>query len=367
MPIIDHGYKKRTFNWFPYIWLVYFPFSLLEYLPVKSARDFLWLAIGAVFLLAYIAVVESKRFERAGIVVELITSLAFLIFEGNFWIIIFPAWSIPYVLAKYPRKSFYKFAFVYYGLLLGKIGYTVIVQNTVFSLDSWISLFLPIVGPLISYFSALSVIRSRELYQDNRRLESIVRRGERERIARDLHDTLGQSFSMIAVKTELAKKLLDKQPEKVNEELDDILTTSRQNLQVVRNIVNNLHQMSIGETLISQSKNLRAAEIHLQTNGESKSNEWPTNIQTVISEIIQEAVTNVIRHSKANQVWIEFSDTTKLYKVEISDSGKARDYFREGSNGINGMKQRAESVGGSFSIGRSAIGTRLVIRIPKEN
>ncbi|MCP6717894.1 histidine kinase, partial [Klebsiella pneumoniae] len=72
-----------------------------------------------------------------------------------------------------------------------------------------------------------SVERQRQLNQTNRRLKTIVERNERERIARDLHDTLGQSFSMITLKTELAKKLLVKAPEKVAPELDEIEQTSR--------------------------------------------------------------------------------------------------------------------------------------------
>ena len=83
-----------------------------------------------------------------------------------------------------------------------------------------------------------------------------MERNERERIARDLHDTLGQSFSMITLKTELAKKLLVKAPEKVAPELDEIEQTSRQNLQLVREIVNNLHEQSLTEVLLAQTRNL---------------------------------------------------------------------------------------------------------------
>ncbi|GAA2854140.1 signal transduction histidine kinase [Pediococcus damnosus] len=210
------------------------------------------------------------------------------------------------------------------------------------------------------------MVRQNQLHQTNRRLQTIVQRDERERIARDLHDTLGQSFSMITIKTELAKKLLQKAPEKVVPELDDIEKTSRQNLQMVRKIVNDLHQKSISETLLEQSKNLAAAEVLLTTNNEEMALKWPTVIQGRFTAAMTEALTNVIRHAKAQSVQISFTSDARHYQVLIQDDGRGHKFERSGSNGIRGMRARMLEGNGKFEIVRNRKGTLVTLSLPKE-
>ncbi|MEO2872952.1 sensor histidine kinase, partial [Lacticaseibacillus paracasei] len=192
------------------------------------------------------------------------------------------------------------------------------------------------------------------------------RRGERERIARDLHDTLGQSFSMITLKTELAKKLLVKAPDRVAQELDDIAQTSRDDLQLVRSIVNDLHQQSLSEMMLMQGKNLAEANVVLLTSGESEAAEWPTKVQIRLSAVISEAITNVIRHAHAHQVEMIFEQNPNDYLVEIQDDGHSKSYKRTGSNGISGMQQRMKEVNGTFTINHNRQGTQVSLTLPKE-
>ena len=167
-------------------------------------------------------------------------------------------------------------------------------------------LVFPLLSPILAYTFSRSVERQRQLNQTNRRLKTIVERNERERIARDLHDTLGQSFSMITLKTELAKKLLVKAPEKVAPELDEIEQTSRQNLQLVREIVNNLHEQSLTEVLLAQTRNLAAPGVWTTTTGETQATKWPTTVQSCFAAVLVEAMTNVMRHAHAHEVRIDF-------------------------------------------------------------
>ena len=229
-----------------------------------------------------------------------------------------------------------------------------------------LNLVFPLVSPIFAYTASRSIIRQRQLRQTNRRLQAIVRRGERERIARDLHDTLGQSFSMMTLKAELAKKLLDKSPERVGPELDDIAQTSRHDLQLVRSIVNDLHQQSLSEMMLTQGKNLAEANVVLLTDGENDATEWPTKVQIHLSPVISEAITNVIRHAHAHQVEITFEQTPSDYIVNIQDDGRSKNYVRAGSNGISGMQQRMAEVNGTFVIIHNRQGTLVTLTLPKE-
>ncbi|WP_283679297.1 sensor histidine kinase [Lentilactobacillus sp. Marseille-Q4993] len=342
------------------------PEAITDNVPPRSKTDFMVLGLVIGFLISYVLVVESERWELPAMIAEVVIALIFLVWQGNFWLMIYPGWQVSSILARYPKKYMIIFSTVYYIGLVGEIVSVMVINGSSTSMPEWFTLAIPLVGPVLSYATTKSINQRIQLAQDNQRLESIIRRGERDRIARDLHDTLGQSFSMITIKTQLAKKLLTKQPDQVSNELDDIIATSRENLQVVRQIVNNLHQVSISEEMLIQSKNLRTVGIHLETTGESISNQWPTSVQVIVGDVIKEAVTNVIRHSKANQVEIEFTESNSDYQVSVTDNGRANKYVREGSNGIDGMKSRIHSSGGQFEINNNNPGTKVWLSLPKE-
>jgi len=313
------------------------PYSVAIYLPVKTIQAWFWLSLLAVFLILYVLVVEKEAWRPVTIPLELLITGVFSVFGENNYLIIFPGWQVSFILAQHPKKYFYWFLTAYYGFILTSL------VEFYYSNLSWhnieaMGLVFPILSPLMAYTFSRSIVRQRQLRQTNRRLQSVVQRDVRERISRDLHDTLGQSFSMITLKTELAKKLLVKAPEKVGPELDDIARTSRENLQLVRSIVNDLHQKSISEVLLEQNRNLLAANVWLVTTGEKQAIQWPTTVQAVFAATLVEALTNVIRHAHAHQVQLDFNETTAQYQVVVQDDGRGGSLKRAGANGITGMR-----------------------------
>lgn len=286
---------------------------------------------------------------------------------------VFTAWQVAFLIVGRPKKYVMAFFGAYYTILI--IGLVEVIElfptqiatNTSGGIfGNIMGLAFPIISPIMSYAFAVSIRYRRKMRQDNRRLETIVRRGERERIARDLHDTLGQSFSMITVKTELAKKLLEKGSDQVGRELEDIATTSRANLQLVRQIVNDLHQQSLSEALFIQSENLTDANIFMMTEGENEAINWPTEVQNEFAAVIIEAITNIIRHAQARTVQIRFMHAEGRYRIEVQDDGHAQTFIRQGSNGISGMQARMRAKHGEFDIQQNKIGTQVSFNLPEE-
>lgn len=360
--------RIKNLEWTSYIWLVYLPAIMAEFIPVKSEADWFWLGLCGLFLIVYILVNEIDRWLPVTIPLELGITGLFSIFAFNNYMLIFPGWQVSFMLGWYPRKYFRWFASAYYviigiGLWRANLAQPVIFQSSFGEISE---LIFPIASPMLAYTFSRSVIHQRQLRQTNRRLQVVIQRGERERIARDLHDTLGQSFSMITLKTELAKKLLVKAPERVAQELDDIAQTSRDDLQLVRAIVNDLHQQSLSEMLLSQGKNLAEADVMLITSGENEATEWPTKVQSQFSAVMTEAITNVIRHAQAHQVEITFDQSPTTYSVTIQDDGKSKNYVRAGSNGISGMRSHMHEADGTFSIDHNRQGTLVSLTLPKE-
>jgi two-component system sensor histidine kinase DesK len=362
-----HPYNSHMGRVIGYVWLLYFPYSILDYLPPKQPSDYLWLAVAGVFLVNYILVMERPNTWRVTIPLEVLACCLFAIFAQGFYLLIFPGWQVASILSNYPKRWFAAFLAAYYGSLI--IGIAVLYhQYTTINWANgaiWAFIF-PAISPIFSYSFSKSITRSIRLAQSNSRLEAVVRRGERERIARDLHDNLGQSFSMITVKAQLAQKLLAKQPDKVAGELQDIAATSRQNLQLVRNIVNDLRQESLADVLLAQEKNLRETRIALYTEGEQAADAWPTKCQVTLAAVLQEAITNVIRHSHARQVTVTFTATPDQYRMAVQDNGIGKDYHRTNSHGVSGMIERVAQEQGSLTIVANHIGTLVTATLPRK-
>lgn len=360
--------RIKELKWTSYIWLFYLPFNIVNYLPARQFSDWFWLGMMAIFLVIYVLVAEIPRWRSVTIVLELIVTGTFSVFGFNNYMIIFPAWQVSFLLGKRSKRDFIVFAVIYELILVvGLIRFNsyhpgVLTMNN----PNIEGLLFPVASPFLAYVFSRSLSQRRSLNQANLRLKAIVQRDERERIARDLHDTLGQSFSMITIKAELAKKLMAKSPDQVAPELDDIAATSRKNLQMVRQIVNGLHDQSISEVLLSQNQQLDAAGVDLQTTNEDSANNWPTKIQSQLAAVITEAITNVIRHAQAHTVNIVFEETEDEYCVQLHDDGRGGNYIRSGSNGMVGMKSRMRATGGQFSIQGNKNGTLITLIQPKE-
>lgn len=360
--------KFKDLTWSSYIWLGYLPYSVAMYLPVNGWQNIVWLSLLGCFLILYVLVIEKPAWRRITIPLELVVTGLFAIWGANNYMIIFPGWQVAFILGRGPKKYFYQFITGYYAMILMGLMHDVVLDHQLFSWQNGavVGLIFPLLSPIMAYTFTRSIWRQRQLQQTNRRLQAIIQRDERERIARDLHDTLGQSFSMITLKTELAKKLLVKAPERVAAELTDIEQTSRQNLQLVRSIVNDLHQQSLSEMLLNQSRNLVAANVWLTTIGESAATQWPTRVQGVFAEALVEAMTNVIRHAQARNVFVTFQLTDQGYHVQLQDDGKGGTLSRPNANGIQGMRTRMLNVHGTFAIEAQAHGTRVTLSLPKE-
>jgi len=179
----------------------------------------------------------------------------------------------------------------------------------------------------------------------------MIKQNERQRIARDLHDNLGQSFSMITLKAEYARKLLAKKPDAVPEQLLEIEQASRQNLKMVREIVAGLRQVTVAEELINQERNLSVAGILLLTKNEDQLEGIPQQNQQVLAQCLHEAVTNIIRYSQATECYVVFNRTATTFQMQIEDNGrglKSEDQYK--SHGIVGMRERLKTIDGELMV-----------------
>jgi two-component system sensor histidine kinase DesK len=192
-------------------------------------------------------------------------------------------------------------------------------------------------------------------------VERLAKLAERERIARDLHDLLGHTLSLIVLKSELASKLTESDPDRAAHEIRDVERISRDALAQVRAAVRGYRSTGLMAEVDHARATLDTAGLQFECEMEKVS--VPPAEESVLVLALREAITNIVRHSAATKCRVQFLRTTAGYELQISDDGRGG-MAGEGS-GLTGMRERVESLGGALNRDGSR-GTRLSIRIPVE-
>lgn len=204
-----------------------------------------------------------------------------------------------------------------------------------------------------------------QLEDANKKISQLIVIEERQRIARDLHDTLGQKLSLIGLKSDLAGKLVTRDPETAKNEIDDIHQTARTALKEVREMVSHMKSAKLQDEIIRIKQVLKAAQMDLHLEGDPNIKNTPLLVENVLSMCLKEAVTNVVKHSHATvcEVLIKQSPSEVLIQVHDNGIGSTDDLDFPQGHGIRGMRERLEFVNGSLAISTSD-GTTLTIQVP---
>jgi two-component system, NarL family, sensor histidine kinase DesK len=200
------------------------------------------------------------------------------------------------------------------------------------------------IGVLMSAFGRIARA-NRELRATREELARLAVSEERLRIARDLHDLLGHSLSVIALKSELAGKLFERDPAGAAKELDDIQSVTRRALAEVREAVQNYRRRDLADEVDRARAALEAAAIDCDLDGADLS--LPEEVDAVLAWAVREGTTNVIRHSGARHCAIRIDTNGERVAVEIRDDGAAVSANGRGS-GLSGLRERAQRLGGEL-------------------
>jgi two-component system sensor histidine kinase DesK len=168
---------------------------------------------------------------------------------------------------------------------------------------------------------------------------------ERNRVARDLHDILGHSLTVITVKAELAGRLMDVDPQRARTEVADLERLSRDALADVRRAVEGYRELTLAGELARARAALRAAEIHADL--PTSIDEVPGDLRELFAWGVREGVTNVIRHSAATRCTIRLAPDS----VEVRDNGRGpqdEQLQDRAGNGLRGLCERAAAVGATL-------------------
>ena len=184
---------------------------------------------------------------------------------------------------------------------------------------------------------------------------------ERERIGRDLHDLLGHTLSMVALKSELAGRLIERDPSAAHREMADVARVAREALSQVRSAVSGIRAAAMAAELASARLLLEAAGVQMEYWHDPQA--LPVDVETCLALVLREAVTNIQRHARANRVEVTVIAGAERVVMRVRDDGRGG--VNERGNGLTGMRERIEARGGTLAIesprGR---GTSIEVALP---
>ena len=349
-----------------YVWII---FCIMPFYFIIRSFSFVQITIGIVLILLYFL---SHRFSfksQNGLVYmwvsfEMVLNIAMTLMFGYIYLSLFTAFFIGNI------RNTVGF-FIMYGL---HIGFTVvsIVAGYFIDLHLFLSqtpfIIITVIGVVLLPFTLYSRNKREnlegELENAKERIEELIIHEERQRIARDLHDTLGQKLSMIGLKSDLASRLVTKNPEQALQEIKDIRQTASIALKEVRELVADMRAVKLQEEIIRVEQILKAAQIDLEVSGDASDLNIPVLIENVLSMCLKEAITNVVKHSGAKKCKISIKRTYNEISICIIDDGQGfNDKLNITGNGLKGMQERLEFINGSLKI-ESKKGSKLHISVP---
>src|SRR5688572_24655610 len=354
MRLLPHD---NDLSWTPYAWLIYVvPFLITPF-------------------------IDSRQNNPAGYAMYAIGLIAFaFLYFRSYWVqgrelILIAAATLALGLAFWPVSFGAGAFFIYAAGMIGMLdsprwavrGVAAIAVITILEAlllrraiwhAAWPVIFVFIVGGINIHYSQVGRANARlRLAQEE--IEHMAKLAERERIARDLHDLLGHTLSLVVLKSELASKLAERDPERSREEIRDVERIAREALTEVRAAVSGYRTSGL-EAEVQRARNtLSTAGVRLETDIAQR--KLPPAQEAVLCLALREAVTNIVRHAGARNCRLTVGCTDSACTLSISDDGRGGN--APFGSGLPGMRERVDVLGGSLTrIGTN--GTTIIVSLP---
>jgi two-component system sensor histidine kinase DesK len=356
-------------GWAHYIWLIYLGFLFSPLL--SSGHDWRWLwptlLTIPIFLFLYVRVIRAFRRRDppgAAALPEVLSmaamgyALALFNDNANDYLVYCVALA-PFTISGFRRLA------VTIALLLG-----------IYAFELWLLGFRPLLFGITAIVSIVAAASNYMMLQ-NRHHNLLLRRAaeeihrmerlaERERISRDLHDLLGHTLSLIAIKSELAAKLLDRDRDAASREVADVMNIAREALKQVRTAVTGIRAAALEGEVASARSLLETSGVVLTY--ERDGAVLPAEVESGLAMIVREAVTNIQRHAGARHARVEVlleegGVGGRGVLLVVSDDGRGG--ISTQGNGLAGIRERVRSLAGTLEIDSPpGKGSVLRVRVP---
>ena len=345
--IIDH----------PAIWLAYLPlFFIPWFIKLPSPAQMIAAGVGlAAFLVVYFVSLKAAGWRLIGLAVAALLLSFALAFTGSNWTVI-AIYAAAMIAELRPTRQ------AVIGVFAFAAASSALALVTGQPAFYWVlGVFLMIMVGIGNISRAALQDKNHELAAAQGEVRQFAAAAERERIGRDLHDLLGRTLTLIAIKADLAARLADSAPDKATAEMRDVAAAAREGLAEVRAAVSGMTGASLSREIAGSKAALAAAGIACEVEGDAEAIDPGTS--AVLAMALREAVTNVIRHSGAHTCRIALVQQPSGLELKVSDDGDGQ-AVRPGG-GLAGLTLRLNAAGGELAVEGDTRGTRLTARVPQ--
>ena len=199
--------------------------------------------------------------------------------------------------------------------------------------------------------------------RQNAQINLLLAENERSRIGQDLHDSLGHTFAMLSVKTDLALQLFQIQAyPQVEKELKEIQQISKESMREVRTIVENLKSRTLTSELETVKKMLEIAGIEMETDNQLDTASLTQELESTASMILLELVTNIIKHAQASKAYLKLERTEKELILTVSDDGCGFAFIK--GDELHTVRDRVLPFSGEVRVISQKQPTEVQVRLP---
>ncbi len=352
-------------GWTPYLWLVYLGFFFVQWpgMAPWDATHWVFSVLAAcMFLVLYFRSFNCSPNQLASILAGIATlGYIFVTYTGNGHTFIIYACALSSHYGNL-RKSLTALALILLAFAV-EAAAMYFVPGWEFAHSIWFSVPTIVIGGVIGAANAWFAddeTKRRVISQSQEEIRRLAATAERERIARDLHDLLGHTLTLITVKAELAARLAERDAAAAAGEVRELERISRDALRQVREAVGGYRSGGLNGELVNARVALEAARVTLTADIDPRG--CPASHDNLFALVLREAVTNIVRHSGARRCGVEMHRDGGILRLTIRDDGRGGN-LREG-NGLRGMRERLAMLDGTLQVESSREGTLLTAVLP---
>lgn len=308
-----------------YMFWISLIFMIFPILPVVTGWLSVWhLLVDILFVVAYLGVLTTKSQRLSWlcwiIMLTYVVGNTTFVAVNYIWFFFFLSNLLSYHFSVGGLKSLHVWTFLLAQVLV--VGQLLIFQEVEFLF--YLLVILAFVDLMTLGLVRIRIVEDLKEAQtkQNAQINLLLAENERSRIGQDLHDSLGHTFAMLSVKTDLALQLLQMQSyPQVEKELREIQQISKESMCEVRTIVENLKSRTLTSELETVKKMLEIAGIEVEIANQLDTASLTQELESTASMILLELVTNIIKHAKASKVYLKLERTEKELILTVRDDG----------------------------------------------
>lgn len=351
-----------------YMFWVSLIFMIFPILPVVTGWLSVWhLLIDILFVVAYLGILTTKSQRLSwlfwGIMLTYVVGNTAFVTVNYIWFFFFLSNLLSYHFSVGGLKSLHVWTFLLAQVLV--VGQLLIFQRIEVEFLFYLLVILAFVDLMTFGMVRIRIVEDLKEAQakQNAQINLLLAENERSRIGQDLHDSLGHTFAMLSVKTDLALQLFQMEAyPQVEKELKEIHQISKDSMNEVRTIVENLKSRTLASELETVKKMLEIAGIEVEVDNQLDKASLTQDVESTAAMILLELATNIIKHARAEKAYLKLERTDQELVLTVRDDGKG--FVSFAGDELHTVRDRVSAFSGQVELVSLKNPTEVRVHLP---